>query len=210
MVGTPPLATTQAPTGVEDNAATLWGLVNPNGAATEAWFEWGIGTAPTVFQSTARQAVGAGTAAVSVAQVLSGLQPLTTYSFRMVAENAVGLTRGLLTSFTTSDAPDVSGTGTVWNYSEQDTSWVVDFFGVVNPNGAATQAWFQWSADITFANVVNTARVNVGSAFTARTYTIKGLVPDCGPWYYRAVASNVNGTTFGATRSTYCEGGDTF
>jgi hypothetical protein len=115
-------------------------------------------------------------------------------------------------SFVTTAVPDVTGTGTVWDYSEPDTAWSVEFHGVVNANGAATQAWFQWSASPTFSGAQNTPRVNVGSGFSPVTYSVRDLLPSCGApgdelyWHYRAVASNSNGTTFGAPRRTYCEG----
>src|SRR5256885_14727533 len=39
-----PIVVTQPPTGIVGPNATLNGSVNPNGYATTAWFEWGMGS----------------------------------------------------------------------------------------------------------------------------------------------------------------------
>jgi hypothetical protein len=186
--------------------AVLQGAANPQGTAGEGWFEWS--TSPTLAgaQSTPRTALPAVRTDVAFDAELANLFFGTTYYFRAVASNAAGTTRGEIQTFRTSAPPVVAGTGSDWNYSPADTAWLVDFFGLVTPNGAATQAWFQWSASSTFANAVNTARVNVGSSFNSSPYTVRTRIPDCGPWYYRAVAQNANGITYGALRQTYCEG----
>ncbi len=79
-----------------NDTATFNGSVNPGGAPTAAWFEWGIRRAPGIVydQSTAPVAVGNGTNALAVAQDLASLTPGLVYHFRLVASNRVGVVRG--------------------------------------------------------------------------------------------------------------------
>jgi fibronectin type 3 domain-containing protein len=77
------------------------GTVNPNGTATQAFFEYGTSSTLATSTATANQSIGAGTAAVSVTQAISPLLPNTTYYYRVVATNSAGTTRGSILSFTT-------------------------------------------------------------------------------------------------------------
>ena len=60
-----------AATGITNVGATLNGTVNPNGLATQAWFEWG--TSPTLVapDNTAKQNFAAGTTVQAVSAVAS-------------------------------------------------------------------------------------------------------------------------------------------
>ncbi len=92
-----PLATTLPASGLLNDAATLKGIVNPNGVDTTAWFEWGgvSGSANT----TPLVAVGSGTAPVPLSAGFAGLTPGLTYHYQVVASNSVGVTRGAARTF---------------------------------------------------------------------------------------------------------------
>jgi len=204
----PPLVTTLSPTGVTDADAVLHGSAIPNGLATSGWFELGVGIAPTSFISSSPQSLGSGTTSVTLSTGVTNLQPATIYSFRMVASNPLGTARGSLVTFTTFGPPTVQGNNSIWNYSPPDTAWIVDFYGTATPNGSDTQTWFEIASDTAFSSMVAISnRASVGSGFSPVSFTRSALVPDCGPYYYRAVATNSYGTTYGATRSAECEGG---
>lgn len=79
--------------------ATLTGTVNPEGSATNYWFEWGSST--SYGSRTAATAAGSGTAKVSVSAAVTGLKPLTTYHFRVDASSGAGTSFGSDASFTT-------------------------------------------------------------------------------------------------------------
>jgi hypothetical protein len=101
LPGAAPTVTTLTATGVGETGATLNGNVNPNGLATDAWFEWGTSPSLATFDTSSAQALGAGTDSRSVMDTLSGLSPGTTYYYRVAASNATGPANGSIASFTT-------------------------------------------------------------------------------------------------------------
>jgi len=90
---------------ITDSTAQLRGQANPNGLATTVWFAWG--TSPVLHSTTALQNIGAGTTVVSVASTLLHLNPGTTYYYRIVAQNNLGITQGQTRYFTTSGTTDI-------------------------------------------------------------------------------------------------------
>ena len=99
-----PAATTSAASSVSSTAATLNGTVNPNSASTTVTFEYGK-TTGYGSTATATQSPVTGTSATSVSCSLSGLDPNTTYHFRVVAVNAGGTATGMDQTFTTPALP---------------------------------------------------------------------------------------------------------
>ncbi len=68
---------------------------------------------------------------------------------------------------------------------------------IVNKGTLASQAWFEWSTNITLGNSTNRVSVAV-SPSTTRKEIISGLTPGT-RYYYRAVVENINGRTYGST-----------
>ncbi|MEJ2697721.1 MAG: fibronectin type III domain-containing protein, partial [Candidatus Sulfobium sp.] len=99
---TPPAVTTGSASGTTATSATLNGTVDPNGATTTAYFQYG--TTTSYGSTTASQGLGSGTNAVSAAASISGLNSQTTYHFRLVATNSGGTTYGADSTFTTTAA----------------------------------------------------------------------------------------------------------
>jgi hypothetical protein len=83
-----PLVTTSAATNKTFNFATLNGTVNPNGDSTTYKFEYGHTTA--YGKSTTVTSAGGGSTPVAVKAVVGGLEPGTTYHFRVSATNGWG------------------------------------------------------------------------------------------------------------------------
>ncbi len=92
-----PRAATVPATGITSTAAVLNGTVNPNGAATAAWFDWG--TTRDYGFSTPPQILGSNTLNVPLSATLSGLSNSVTYFFRLTATNSLGLSQGADLSF---------------------------------------------------------------------------------------------------------------
>lgn len=98
-VGAPPSVLQFTVTAIGTTTAMLSGSLDPNGADTQAWFEYGMTTA--YGSSTPAQDVGAATSPVTISANLSGLTPNFMYHFRLDARNANGLTVGPDDSFIT-------------------------------------------------------------------------------------------------------------
>ncbi len=95
--------------GVTASSATLGTELDPNGRATTYHFEYDIapyaeGEGPHGI-STPSGSAGSGETAVLRSAQIQGLQPLTTYHFRVVAENSFGVTVGEDRTLTTQGAP---------------------------------------------------------------------------------------------------------
>ena len=93
--------------GVTPWRASLAGTVVPNNLETTYYFEYGETDAYGT--QTAPMSAGAAGSPVQVSEEVLGLEPSTTYHFRIVAENALGLVPGPDQTFTTGDrAAEVS------------------------------------------------------------------------------------------------------
>ena len=97
----PPVVTSSAAS-VGEITATLRGAINPGNLATDYHFEYGATASYGTSTSTAT--VAAGETPVDVSRSIGGLQPGTTYHYRLVATNAEGTTEGDDTTFTTKSA----------------------------------------------------------------------------------------------------------
>jgi hypothetical protein len=89
---TKPTVTTGGAARVTQTSATLTGKVNPNGARTTYFFQYG--TSKLYGATTGPADAGSGTHAKTVATDLSGLTPNTRYHYRLVAQNAKGTSVG--------------------------------------------------------------------------------------------------------------------
>ena len=99
----PPTATTGQASGITATSATLNGSVNPNGKATTAYFEYG--TTAGYGNTTGSQAIGSGTAAVSVSAAIAGLTCNTLYHFRVVGTSSDGSSAGADQTFASGACP---------------------------------------------------------------------------------------------------------
>lgn len=83
----PTAVTTDPPSSITSTAATLEGVVNPDGVQARAYFEYG----PTVAYGfeTAHVDVGDGTDPVPVSKRVSSFSPSTSHHYRMVLNNDV-------------------------------------------------------------------------------------------------------------------------
>ena len=98
----PPTSVTGQAANVGGTSATLNASINPNGAATTAFFIYGTDPAlQTGTTSTTGQVIGSGSSAVAVTAAITGLQPVTTYYYQAQATNSAGTTQGSILSFTT-------------------------------------------------------------------------------------------------------------
>jgi hypothetical protein len=89
---TPPGVTSQRATGVTTSGAHLSAMLDPNGAQTTYYFQYGRSTG--YGNRSTRLTVPAGSAPIAVAADIAGLRPYTRYHWRLYATNSAGITRG--------------------------------------------------------------------------------------------------------------------
>jgi hypothetical protein len=177
-----------------DAAAQLYtvrGSVTPNGNAAVTWFEYGTSPLLASFAQTAKQSIGSGSSAVSVTQALSGLQPSTTYSVRIVASNIGGTASGAITSFTTGALPTLEA-------PKVTLRTVSTLSSRVNPNGVTAIVWFEYSTSSAFASLSKTNPDTIPSGTTLVPFSAD-LCLKAQTYYYRAVGSNKFGTIRSST-----------
>ncbi|HUB75530.1 MAG TPA: hypothetical protein VL977_00670, partial [Solirubrobacteraceae bacterium] len=183
-----PSAQTGDVDGTSSSATTLTGSVDPDGADTSYYFEYG--TSSAYGSATPSQDAGSGSSPVAVSATLSGLAAGTTYDYRLVAVSSQGPAYGQQASFTTTAGPGAS-TG-----SATAESTTVTFSGVVTPGGLSTSYYFEYGTTSAYGErtAVQTAGGDSGSVSVSASAT--GLEPNR-TYVFALVASNSLGSSTG-------------
>jgi hypothetical protein len=98
-----PVVTTGGATDIQPTTAVLNGFVTPSGADTTYYFQ--VGTSSLYGSVTPAGTVKAGSGRVRVTAAISGAAPVTTYHYRLVAQNSAGVARGKHRTFKTKPEP---------------------------------------------------------------------------------------------------------
>ncbi len=196
-----PIATTNATVAPTDTTAVVTGTVNPRGALTTYWYEYG--TTPNLGQKTANQSVGSGFNAIQTPGYITGLTKNTTYYFRLVAENSFGRTNGTQNTVKTTQgvpAPVGSAPTAKSIAANSITSTSANLRGEVDPNKSATQYWFEYGTSQNLGNTTSFTSIGSGDASAAASASIGDLSAGT-TYYYRVNAQNQFGTVNGAIMS---------
>ncbi len=100
-VVTAPVPTTTTASGISGDGATLNGNVNPGGAVTSVWFEWGTSNTLQTYNVTPTQTISSGTTTQFTSYSQGGLSSGVTYYYRLAATNGGATMRGNILQFTT-------------------------------------------------------------------------------------------------------------
>lgn len=196
----PPSVATGSASAVASTSALLHGTANPKASATMAWFVYGTSSSAYANQ-TAPQPLGSGSVDVAFQIAVSGLTPGTTYHFRAVAKNANGTTMGGDQTFTTPHTPPTPNAPIVTTGSASSLhQGSLTVTGTANPRGSATTVSFEYGTSAAYSKSTAPAGVGSGTSSVAFTGTLTGLVPGT-TYHYRAVATNANGTAYGADKT---------
>ena len=172
--------------------ATLNGAVNPGGAATTTFFQWG--TTPAYGNTTPLLNAGNGSITLPISQSLGGLSQGTAYYYRLAAFNvSAGTNYGTNVTFTTPLLPVATAQATT-----AITGTNATLNGSVNPNANPTTAWFEWGLTESFGNVTPAPNPGNGTSDVPVSATINGLSPGT-PLFYRLIASSLAGTNASAS-----------
>jgi Ca2+-binding RTX toxin-like protein len=192
-----PKVTTTAPTNVKGTTGTLNGTVNPQGVSSTYQIEYGKTTSYGSKVPVSPSSVGAGTANVAVSQAVSGLEPGTTYHYRVAAANQYGSTEGADQTMTTLSLPTVT-TGAASSVKANSAT----VGGTVNPEGSAATYQVEYGKTTSYGSKAPAKPASVGSGTSPVSVSegVSGL--EAGTTYhYRVVATNEAGTRSGEDRT---------
>lgn len=195
---TVPSATTSAATAIANTTAQLNGSVNAHGAATVYVFEYGTSTAFGQIAPVPSGNAGSGTAGLAVSTSLSGLQPRTTYYYRLVAVNAQGTTRGSVMTFTTTGPAVAPSVTTIAAADITQTGALLK--GTLNPHGQTTSFTFEYGTTTSFGQITAVDSAGNHSSTVPVSLPASGLTPNT-TYLYRIVASNATGISVGPVMS---------
>lgn len=206
-----PYVSTNSATYVYQNSATLNGYVTSSGTSNvNTYFEWG--TSYSLGNTTS--VLNYGTGATSFSNSLYNLNANTTYYYRAVAQSSYGTVYGNTLSFTT--------TGQTYNYNynyntsvgsaptvttllaTEQTGSTAKLNGLVfESNNQSSNAYFEWGPTASLGN--KTTTINVGNLSVVKhSDFITGLASGQ-TYYYRIVAQNSYGTSYGGVNSFVSE-----
>lgn len=209
-------AIVSSPTSVILNAS-----IDPNGANTSGWFEYGTDANLYTWTETPRIYVGSGYAEMPFTQTINNLAPNTVYYYRAVA-NSSTIVKGNILSFVTNTnnaytnvSSTVYGTNTYNNmypsnytntqYNDGISISNITATGAIlnavftNPYRTNAQGYFEWGPTKSFGNM--TEMVQLGTNYTEPfSGVLSNLTPNT-TYYFRAIVVQ-NGQTYrGGTRS---------
>jgi hypothetical protein len=170
-------------------SARVHGVVNPNHTQTSWHVDYGVDT--TYGSSTSPDGdAGAGTADVAVGVVIDGLQPATTYHYRVTADNGAGAVQhGPDGTFRTAIAAPASATGVTTTHAT--------LVGTIDPRGVATTYHFEYGPSPAYGRRTPEADGGSGSGENAVTALVGELEPST-TYHVRVVATSGAETWSGA------------
>ena len=186
-----PQVTTSVATEVRTGSAVLNGKVNPNNLATTVLFEWGD-RADQLPNRTIAQDVGSGSTNLDRSNSITGLNPDTTYFFRMVGVSGATEVPGATLSFHTEPVKPTVTTLQTTNIGIAEAVLP----GVFNPNGSDTIFSFEYGTNSAYGATTLWQSAGNGTAALSLNSTATNLSPGQ-TYFYRAVASNSFGTSYG-------------
>jgi hypothetical protein len=185
--------------GVSQFSATLQAILDPGLIPASYHFEYGTTSAYGSIAPEPDRYVIPGEAEDRVSQIITGLQPATTYHYALVATDVAGTVTGPEETFTTPSvpAPTVS-TGSASEVSLSSAS----VSGQVNPMGWDTTYRFEYGRSTTYGSTWPTVPVDMGALTGPQPVLIvlQNLQPGT-TYHYRLVASNPGGTGYGTDQS---------
>jgi hypothetical protein len=198
----PPRITSEPPTGITHEAATINAKVDPDELETSYHFEYGETTAYGTEIPLGGAKLTAGEAPVAVSAPLTGLKIGTVYHYRLVASNGAGTTTGPDQTVETVPSAPIEGTSAI-----EVSASAATLVAQVNPLGNDTTYYFQYGSEpckpnpaaCTNVPAAPGADIGAGEAAVPVSQKILELNPST-TYHYRVLAINSLGTSEGPER----------
>ncbi len=195
---TPPAISNLVVSELTTESAHFSAEVDPGGATAEFDTAWHFECVPSCTGLTSGTVSGA---AEEVEDDVTGLQPATFYTVRLLASNSGGERKATAT-FTTPGAPPLVKAWAAGPIAPTSA----DINAQIDPRGSATSYWFEWgSADCAVATCASIPPLHEAFAGSGSTYTyvlrhLTGLSPET-TYHFRVVAKNASGIAEGPDRT---------
>ena len=198
-----PIVQTGDTENVTFTSAQLNGYVNPQGLPTTHYFQWG--TSPSFGENGPDCTYYSDYSNHWVSLGITGLQPGTTYYYRVRAYNDAGSDIGDTYSFTTQTQyyPPVTTTEDATDI----TAYSAKLHGTVNAQGLITTVWFEYGTTTSMNNSTQTWTIPVDTwSNLPFSPTLTALQPNT-KYYFRICASNSEGTSYGTRKYFWTDAG---
>ena len=171
--------------------ATLSASINPHLSATIYRFQYGT-SASYGSQTSPSESIGSDGTDHAVSDTISGLQPATTYYFRVVAVNFSGVTWGTEGSFTTPALPSIAAT-----LASNIDATTAELSAAVSPGFRPTTYHFDYGRTSAYgSSTAESASIGSDDSSHSVSATISNLAP-LALYHFRVVATNAVGSTEG-------------
>jgi hypothetical protein len=202
--GYPPSATTLGVTNSKSTGVRLNGIVNPGGISTTVTFEYGT-TTSNDSTITAYQSPVTGNSIVDVSADISGLEPCTTYHFRVKAENGFATSCGPDTTFYTSELLTLTTTsisGITATTAISGGNIISEGCSDITDRGIESYRIILGIRGRGMSGMIRTdwKRTHDGTGTGSFTSNLTGLLPST-TYYVLSYATNSAGTAYGNTIS---------
>jgi virginiamycin B lyase len=191
-----PDASTGSASGVTDSGATLAGTLNPRNSDTGWHFDYGRNAATLGSSAPDPDAtIAADNSAHAVSQPITGLEPNTTYHYRLVGSSNAGTTTDAQKVFKTrAIAPGVEAAG-----ARDVTATTATLAGAVNPHNSDSQYRFEWGESTAYGHSSPLVDAGDDNASHSVALPLDSLTPAT-TYHYRVVAISDAGETTGEDR----------
>jgi hypothetical protein len=194
----PIVSSTSNVTSITQTSAVSGGsITSDNGSSiTNRGVVWSTSQNPTISLSTK---TSDGTGIGQFSSTITGLTPSTLYYVRAFATNAIGTSYGPQVSFTSQSATTLATVNTTTATSITRNTATAGGQVVSDGGTQVTVRGVVWGTSVN-PTVVLTTKTSDGTGVGTFTSTITGLSPST-LYYYRAYATNSNGTSYGSQLS---------
>ncbi len=188
--------TTNRPTNVSLNSATLNGFIDANGNNATRWFRYGTSTSS---MNMTTNSVNHGTGARNVSDTVYNLSPNTTYYYQIVASDIDGThyNANIQSFVTNASTVNYGSTSAVTTIASNISRSGAQLNGLlINSSGLSTTTYFEYGTSVSMNSRTPSKAMGVGTSLPLSDY-VTGLAPNT-DYFFRANAENSNGRVFGS------------